>query len=358
MVKNDGAATGRTVLVTRFSALGDVAIAVPVLYPVCRANSDVRFVMLTRKGAASRLMVNRPANLTVVAVDVKNEYRGLWGMWRLSSKLKKDYGITDVADLHSVMRSWAIDAYMMLHGVTVRRIDKGRRQKKALTTGRMYCQLATSHRRYRDVLSGLGLAPGKDDFTSLTDYGPLVPGLLAQREKRRGERWIAVAPFSQHTGKVYPLELMTTVIDSLASLPGVRLFLMGGGDDEARMLRPIAERHRHNTVSIADVEHSFADEYGLLCRCDVMLTMDSANMHLASLVGLPAVTVWGATHPWCGFMGWRQSLEDAVQLDLPCRPCSVFGQKPCRFRDYHCLTGISPQMVVQRVIKVMERKNR
>lgn len=357
MAKNDGTASGRTVLVTRFSALGDVAIAVPVLYPVCLANPGVQFVMLTRKGAAAGVMVNRPANLTVVAADVKGEYRGLRGMWRLASRLRKDYGITDVADLHSVMRSWTIDAHMLLHGVTVRRIDKGRRQKRALTHGRLHSQLATSHQRYREVLSRLGLTLGADDFTSLSQYGPIAPGQLVRQEKRQGERWIAIAPFSQHSGKVYPIKMMTTVIDTLASLPGVHLFLMGGGQTEAMQLRSIVERHPQNTVSIADVKHSFADEYGLLCRCDVMLTMDSANMHLASLVGLPAVTVWGATHPWCGFMGWGQNTDNAVQLDLPCRPCSVFGQKPCRFGDYHCLTGINPQNVVQHVIKVMERKN-
>ena len=169
-------------------------------------------------------------------------------------------------------------------------------------------------------------------------------------------RWIAIAPFSQHRGKVYPLPLITKVIDALAAMPNVHLFLMGGGDSERRALDDIAARHSGIATSIAGIEHGFADEYGLLSRCDVMLTMDSANMHLASLVGLPAVSVWGATHPWCGFMGWNQSEGDAVQLDLPCRPCSVFGQKPCRLGDYRCLTGIDPHTVVQRVTKVMQLK--
>lgn len=352
MAKNK--ATGRTVLVTRFSALGDVAIAIPVLYPVCVANPDVRFVMLTRKGAAAGLMVNRPANLTVVAADVHGSDRGLHGMWRLASKLRKQYGVTHVADIHSVMRSWVIDASMVLHGVKVCRIDKGRCQKRALITGRLRRQLATSHDRYRDVLSRLGLNMPADDFKSLAQYGAeLAPGVLAGGEKPHGERWIAVAPFSQHSGKVYPLDKMTEVIDSLAALPRVKIFLMGGGADEARQLQQIVERHPQNTISIADVKHSFADEYGLLSRCNVMLTMDSANMHLASLVGLPAVSVWGATHPWCGFMGWNQREADAVQLDLECRPCSVFGQKPCHLGDYRCLMGISPQQVVHKVIELL-----
>lgn len=356
MAKNNAATGRRTVLVTRFSALGDVAIAVPVLYPVCVANPGVNFVMLTRKGAAAGVMVNCPPNLTVVAADVKGEYRGLRGMWRLAARLRRDYGVTDVADLHSVMRSWAIDLSMALHGRRVERIHKGRAQKRALTSGRLRCQLPTSHQRYRDVLGRLGLSLPADDFVSLSQFGPLPPGVLARGEKPAGERWIAIAPFSQHQGKVYPMPLMTKVIDALAALPGVHLFLMGGGDSERRTLDAIASRHSGVATSIAGIKHGFADEYGLLSRCDAMLTMDSANMHLASLVGLPAVSVWGATHPWCGFMGWNQSEADAVQLDLPCRPCSVFGQKPCRHGDYRCLTGIDPLTVVQRVINVMQRQ--
>lgn len=88
-------------------------------------------------------------------------------------------------------------------------------------------------------------------------------------------------------------------------------------------------------------------------KCDVMLSMDSANMHLASVANLPVVSVWGATHPYCGFMGWKQSEANAVQLDMPCRPCSVFGQKPCKYGDYRCLTGIEPEMIVEKIKKVI-----
>lgn len=77
--------------------------------------------------------------------------------------------------------------------------------------------------------------------------------------------------------------------------------------------------------------------------------MDSANMHLASLVGLRTVSVWGATHPYTGFLGWRQRTRDVVQLDMTCRPCSVFGDRPCFRGDYHCLAGITPKMIIEKL---------
>jgi ADP-heptose:LPS heptosyltransferase len=80
-----------------------------------------------------------------------------------------------------------------------------------------------------------------------------------------------------------------------------------------------------------------------------MISMDSANMHMASLVGTPVVSIWGATHPFAGFMGWGQDPNNAIQLDMDCRPCSIFGNKPCKRGDYACLNGISPKQVLEHI---------
>ena len=87
-----------------------------------------------------------------------------------------------------------------------------------------------------------------------------------------------------------------------------------------------------------------------MSHLDTMVSMDSANMHLASLTGTRVVSVWGATHPYCGFMGWQQKEEDAVQINtLSCRPCSVFGNKPCHRGDFACMNNILPEEIIQRI---------
>ena len=343
MAKNDGT---QCVLLMRFSALGDVAIGLPVVYSLCAAYPQVRFVMLTRPVPA-RLMVQCPHNLTVVGADVKGRYKGIGGLLRLARELRRDYGITAVADLHSVMRSWVIDASMRLSGIRVARIDKGRREKRQLTQGRIHRQLATSQERYVAVLERLGFKV-TDDFKGFSGLqSPLLPA------KEAGQKWVAIAPFSQHRGKELPLTTISQVMERLlASHPEVSLFLMGGGEQERRQLHALAMQHGR-TLSMADAKHGFIDEFALFGQCDVMLSMDSANMHLASLCRLPVISVWGATHPYCGFMGWHQSQADAVQLPLDCRPCSVFGQKPCRLGDYRCLTGITPDMIIEKLEKYL-----
>ena len=85
-----------------------------------------------------------------------------------------------------------------------------------------------------------------------------------------------------------------------------------------------------------------------------MLTMESANMHLASLVDLQAMTIWGPTSPACGYQGYNQVVQDDIQLEMDCRPCSITGDKPCKYGDYRCLRNISPDDIAQRVIAAVE----
>ena len=129
MAKSD--APTRNVLVMRFSALGDVAMTIPVLYPVCRANPDTRFIMLTKKWPAS-MFHDRPDNLMVVGVDVNTEYKGVMGLMRLAMQLRREYLIDAVADLHNVLRSRVLGMCMRLHGVPVVHLDKQRARRKAL----------------------------------------------------------------------------------------------------------------------------------------------------------------------------------------------------------------------------------
>ncbi len=340
-----------SVLVTRFSALGDVAMAIPVVYSVCRSNMDTRFVFVTKK-AMQNLFVNAPANLTVVGVDLKTDYKGTVGLWKLLSDMRQKYGIDAVADLHGVLRTFAIGAMARLLGLRYCSIKKGRKGKRALTRPRnkIMLPLLSSRARYREVFYRLGL---KVEYNFRSLYGdskaPADTFAYITPPKQPGEKWIGIAPFARHNGKIYPVELMEKVVDTLAGREGVKIFLFGGGPAEQPVLSRWADKYT-NVVSLADKRHGFPVELALMSHLDVMLTMDSGNMHLASLVGTRVVSIWGATHPYCGFKGFRQSDADIIQLPMPCRPCSVFGNKPCARGDYHCLRGIPPQLVADKVI--------
>ena len=195
----------RNVLVMRLSALGDVAMTIPVLYPVCKANPDTRFIMLTKKWPAS-MFHDRPQNLMVAGIDVKEQYKGVMGLFKLARQLKREYDIDAVADLHNVLRTRVIGLWMKLHRIPVTRLDKERGKRRALITHKSDQPVTPTIDRYRIPFQDLGLlAP--DNFTRLYD-GKALPDSQIVLEKKPDQRWIAIAPFSAHDGKSYPLELM------------------------------------------------------------------------------------------------------------------------------------------------------
>ena len=340
----------RNVLVMRLSVLGNVAMTIPVLYPVCKANPDTRFIMLTKRWPAS-MFHDRPANLKVVDFDVNENHSGFFGLLKLAAQLYKLYDIDAVADLHNVTGTKIMDAYLRLRGAKIARMDREKAKRKALVTHKSNEPVTSIHERYRWVFKELGFET-PDNFTRLYEgrewpETPIVP------KKEEGQRWIAISPFSSHRQKAYPLELMEQVIAELCKRENYHIFLMGGGKPEKIALRPIARKYK-NVLSMAEIKHSFIDEYALLGQCDLMLTMESANMHLASLVDLQAMTIWGPTSPACGYLGYNQIVDDDIQLDMDCRPCSITGDKPCKYGNFPCLKNIKPEVIAQHVIEAVE----
>ena len=132
---------------------------------------------------------------------------------------------------------------------------------------------------------------------------------------------------------MYPLEQMEQVVRMLSE-KGESVVLFGS-KEEANILDEWAKKFQ-GVTSVAG-KYTLREELDVIRGLRVMVSLDSANMHLASLVGTRVVSIWGATHPHLGFLGFGQKEEDCVQRDLPCRPCSVYGKKACRYGDYRCL---------------------
>lgn len=353
MPQND-ASESRCVLVVRFSAMGDVAMAIGPLYDACRSNPGVRFVFLT-KAPTAKLLLDSPANLTVVGADMKTEYSGTRGMLRLLRRLHRDYRFTEMADLHDVLRTRLADLFCRFHGIKVSRIRKGRREKARLVGdgSDSPAPIASTDSRYRRVFEGLGLKLSGRPARFFA--GGADPSAFAEitPPKAPGERWIGIAPFAAHRAKIYPPERMREVVERLSEDPSVRIFLFGGGEEEKRILGQWAEELPRVT-NVAERRYGFAVEMALMSRLDAMVAMDSGNMHLAALAGVPTVTIWGATHPSMGFtpQGFDPSL--AVQTPMECRPCSVFGNRPCRRGDYRCLDSIEPADILSRIKSIIQ----
>ena len=347
------------ILVIRFSALGDVAMAVPVVWSLARQYPDVRITVLSR-GFARQLFDELAPNVGFMEADVKHEYRGLKGLNALYRRLVAKQ-FTAVADLHNVLRSEFLRMRFNIDHYRVAHIDKHRKGRRRLTSAnnKQLTQQPTSFDNYAEVFRQLGY-PVKLDFKSIFAERPDGRGdlsLLPGEAMPTAGLNIGIAPFAAHEGKVYPPRLMQRVVEQLlASHPQARIFLFGRGQQEEEYFSQWCQQHAQ-CVYVGRYVESLRQELVLMSHLDVMLSMDSANMHLASLTATPVVSVWGATHPFAGFMGWGQTADRAVQIPLDCRPCSIYGQKPCLRGDYACLNRIAPEAIVEKIEHIINTNN-
>ena len=331
--------------------MGDVAMTVPVVYSLAKQYPELRISVLSRPFAKA-FFTGLSKNVDFIAADLKSEYKGIKGLNQLYGRLKAKQP-TAIADFHDVLRTKYIRTRFLLSGYKVAHIDKHKSGKRKLCrkTHKVMEQQPTSFHNYAEVLSKLGY-PINISFTSLFANGgnqlSQLPNMIG--EKPDGERWIGIAPFAAHGGKMYPKDKMEEVVNTLsASYTSLRIFFFGGGKEEKQVLNMWATKYKH-CICASEVLHGLHDELALMSHLDVMISMDSANMHLASLVGTRVVSIWGATHPYCGFLGWNQKTEDAVQnTKLECRPCSVFGNKPCYRADFECMQSIAPNTIIERI---------
>jgi len=334
----------KAVVLARFSALGDVAMTVPVVYDLCAAMPDTVVVFVTR-GWMANMMVNAPGNLRVVKADLEGRHRGVAGMRRLVRELCAGYDVESFIDLHDVIRTRMMRFFFRFAGVRSVHIDKGRRAKKQLAKqgAKAYAAagkapLTTTIERYRDTVRHAGFAVA-ETFAGLFERHSVADGIFR----------VGIAPFAAHPGKVYPLDKMAKVVEAFAAEPDTEVYLFGAGDSECRILSTWAA-DRANVVNMAERRAGLAAELELMSRLDVMLAMDSGNMHLAAIAGTPRViSVWGATHPDAGFAPFRANVDDIVSVDMDCRPCSVYGNRPCRFGDLRCMNNITPEQIIHKI---------
>ncbi|MBO9593723.1 MAG: glycosyltransferase family 9 protein [Niabella sp.] len=352
-------AAPKHILVFRFSALGDAAMTVPVLRLLLAQHPGLQVTMVSVPFHAP--LFENIDRLHFYGADIRKQYKGLRGLVTLARRLKTAVPFDAVADLHDVLRTKIIRR--LLGPVPIAVIDKGRGEKKELTRphNKKLRPLKTTFQRYADVFAKLGVPVVINDQMSGIRHETLDISrqrsaiLSAKFQIPDAKSRIGIAPFAKHAAKMYPLEKMEQVVRLLQQDAGSMIFLFGS-KAEAPLLEQWAAGHPN--IRVAAGQYAFAEELQLIAQMDVMLTMDSANMHLASLYGVPVVSIWGGTHPWLGFYGWGQDPENAVQTDLACRPSSVFGNKPCPVHgEAGCMQEITPEQVYQKLSKFLHKKN-
>lgn len=336
-------------LVIRTSAMGDVALTAPIIKGLRKQYPDTDITILTRPAFAPfYYSIDR---LELFPPDFKNRHKGLSGIINLFRDLRKRGEIDYVIDLHDVLRSKVLRWLFRLSGVHTSVIDKGRKEKRRVITGKNKVQLRHSAERYYDVFAKAGLPV-------LPEIGPwIIPTPDAQKRvsvfmTETGLLHIGVAPYAKHDLKTWPEENMIMLLQMIAKQYKVRFWLFGG-KEETKQLISFQERVPESILIAGTL--GLDEEIALMSRLNFMIAMDSSNMHMAALAGIKTISIWGGTDPLTGFGAWQQPDNYAIRIpveELTCRPCTVYGKGKCRRGDFACMNWQTPEMVFEKMVNL------
>ena len=309
----------------RLSAMGDVAMTVPVLRALTVQHPEVKITFISKP--FFKPFFDGIPNVSFFAFDEKKRHKGFLGLLLLFQDLNELH-IDAFADLHNVLRSQIVRNLFALSGKKVASVNKGRAEKKALTQpeNKVFKQLPTMFERHSNVFEILG-------FTIDLSHPVFPKKAVLDKETsiilgENNKKLVGIAPFAQYDSKVYPLDLMQEVINQLAKNTNYKILLFGGGKKEIEILDSLSA-NKENVINMAG-KIKFQQELQLISNLDVMLSMDSGNAHIAAMLGVKVITLWGATHPFAGFSPFNQPIENAVVSDrklFPKLPTSVYGNK-------------------------------
>jgi ADP-heptose:LPS heptosyltransferase len=332
----------------RLSAMGDVAMTVSILRAFVLQFPDIKITVIS--SPFFQPFFDEIPNVTFFAFDKKDKHKGFLGLFRLYLDLRKR-NIDAFADLHNVLRSKVIRVLFALSGKKAAFTDKGRAEKKEVTRAenKIFRQLPTVFERHKKVFQRLGfsLDLSNPTFPEKQELPSEITSIVGEKT----QKWIGIAPFAQHDSKVYPLDLMAQVIDELAKNSNYKILLFGGGKKEIETLK-LLSKGRENVISVAG-KLQFMQEIQLISNLDVMLSMDSGNGHIAAMLGIKTITLWGATHPFLGFSAFNQPMENALVSDrnlYPKLPTSIYGNKKVEGYE-NAMRTILPEQVIEKIVK-------
>jgi ADP-heptose:LPS heptosyltransferase len=347
----------KKILILRFSAMGDVALLVPVVKSVTAAYPDIEVTVVTRPKFCT-LFFDMERVQTFPA-DVDYTYTGVLGARDLFGKLLRKGPFDVVIDMHDHIRTMMLRTMFRIFGTRVVVFDKGRPEKKAFTRkeNKVTTPLPHTIDRYRQAFekAGFPFAMVAPPYVALSESIQSASGWFAYKKHADGVKWVGLAPFAMHKSKIWPLENYPLLIEEVSKQTDVKFFLFGGGEKEVKYFESLKKQFPDKCEVIAG-QLKLRQEIALMRHLDLMLCVDSSNMHLAALSGIPLLSIWGGTDPDVGFGPYGYGAQNIIQIpreELPCRPCSVYGVEKCLRGDFACLTRITPTAVSERLLTLL-----
>ena len=324
------------------SAFGDVAMTVPVISILRSTHPEIKITLLTTKFFST--LYNQIPEINFLYFEPKHKtLQGLFGLSRKINKINPDF----IIDLHDVLRTKILRLFLInKFGHTVV-VNKGRKEKKLLIRGIKSEPLKLMHRRYAETFESLNIKINIDDFS----YYKKIKITNHNYAFSSNDKLIGIAPFARHQCKEYSINNIINFIDSLDKSWQILIFGAPGNEEQKIIKLCNNKSNRHVISSNYNLEQQMA----IMSNLDVMISMDSANGHIASLFGINVITIWGATHPNSGYGPLNQPKENSIVPDLnkyPDLPVTIYGSD-CPSDYVEAINTIKCERILERLNKII-----
>lgn len=336
------------ILIVQTAFLGDVILTIPLARATRTAMPDATVDVVTIPGA-SEILGGQPAIRETLVYDKRGVDSGIGGLLRMAGRLRlRAYDIAFVP--HRSLRSALL---VRLAGIP-RRVGFDRSQGRWFLTDRI-----TYDPDRHEILRNLSLLKGTGVTADPCDPPDIVPPDAVQRQvdvMLAGQfggllpPLVAIAPGTVWKTKQWLPERFAEVAGELGR-DGYGVVLVGGPEDR-QLCEAIAGGGGENIRSFAG-KLSLLGSAELIRRCRLLITNDSAPLHIADAVGTPVLAVFGATIPEFGFGPFRTP-GNVVQIHgLSCRPCGIHGGVRCPIGTFECMRGIPSGQVFEAAKEIL-----
>jgi heptosyltransferase-2 len=338
------------ILVVQTAFPGDVILTIPAIEALHRSFPQAR-ISVVAIPSASGVLLHHPAVDEVIVYDKRGDERGIRGILDLSARLRREK--FDVAVIpHRSIRS----ALIVWLALVPRRIGFSTSAGRLLFTDIVaYVPNIHEIQRNLSLLRPLGIERVPDALPTLypdENDRDTVDRLLASRStgKVGGElrAMVGLAPGSVWNTKRWPLEHYSRLGKLLAG-SGHTVALIGGREDR-ELCEAIASAIGDTGVLNAAGRLTLLQSAELIRHCRIIVSNDSAPVHLASAMQTPVIAIFGPTVPSFGFAPQGRDDEVIEHPGLTCRPCSIHGGDVCPIKTFVCMRKISPEAVYARVL--------
>lgn len=324
------------------SAFGDVAMTAPVISVLRSTHPEIKITLLTTRFFST--LYNQIPEINFLYFEPKHKtLRGLFGLSRKINKINPDF----IIDLHNVLRTKILRLFLINKFGNTLVVNKGRKEKKLLIRGIKSEPLKSMHRRYAETFEALNIKINIDDFS----YYKKIKITNHNYAFSLNDKLIGIAPFARHQCKEYSMNNIINFINSLDKSWQILIFGAPGNEEQKIIKLCNNKSNRHVISSNYNLEQQMA----IISNLDVMISMDSANGHIASLFGIDVITIWGATHPNSGYGPLNQPKENSIIPDLnkfPNLPVTIYGSN-CPTNYLEVINSIKVERILKRLNQII-----